>query len=370
MERVAVNLAESFSKNGHEAHLIYFKDKNRAFTPQNSVFLHHYDLEKGLKLTIIGLFLHIFSKLFNILFRRTYFFWQGLFLSPIFKYKLWRTEKTYGKFDLIIIRGHGTFEFTWPLQDSRIIQMVESMFIQTDTKLARFNIRCLYANKNIACVSSGVKEKVEEVFTQIKITAKSLHVITNPIDIKSIQEQSQEFTPHITNKYIVNVGRLEHNKNQPLLIDAYAYARQYLGLTQELVLIGDGNYRERIEHQIKAYHLENYIHLLGFQSNPYPWIKHADLFTFTSHAEGLGYVLLESLACQTKVVSTNGRGGIKDVMKNDLKQYLSSFDKIELANKMVSALSDKYMIDFEKALYDFTPEVIVNRYISLYLKTK
>jgi len=367
MERVAVNLAESFLENEHEAHLIYFKNKNKAFSPNKGVKLHHFDLEKGLQLTIIGIFLHIFSKWFNILFRRTYFFWQGLFLAPVFKYKLWRLERTYGKFDLIIIRGHGTFEFTWPLRDKRIVQMIESMFIQTSNKLARFNIKCLYTNKHLACVSSGVEEEVHKVLNKLNIKTRSVNVITNPIDINSIKKSSKEFIPNISEKYIVNVGRLEHNKNQPLLIDAYHYAKNHLNLKHKLVLIGDGNYRKRIEEQIKDLNLENDIILLGFLSNPYPWLKYADLFAFTSHAEGLGYVLLEALACETKVISTNGRGGIKDVMKDELSIYLSNFDKVEFAQKMMLALNDDKKINFEAALEDFSPKNIINKYIRTYL---
>ena len=44
MERVAVNLSEAFADAGHESHLIYFKDKNRVFTPKESVHFHHFDL--------------------------------------------------------------------------------------------------------------------------------------------------------------------------------------------------------------------------------------------------------------------------------------------------------------------------------------
>jgi len=51
MERVAVNLAEAFADAGDESHLIYFKEKKRAFTPKKSVFFHHFDLDRTLNLT-------------------------------------------------------------------------------------------------------------------------------------------------------------------------------------------------------------------------------------------------------------------------------------------------------------------------------
>jgi len=159
MERVAVNLSEAFADTGHESHLIYFKDKNRVFTPKESVHFHHFDLSKLLKLTIVGAILGVFSKLLSGIFRGSFFFYNGLLLAPIFKYKLNRLEKEYGTFDLIIMRGHGTFELIWPIKDNRIIQMVESVFIRSSSSLDNFYIKCVYSGKNLGCVSSGVKEK-------------------------------------------------------------------------------------------------------------------------------------------------------------------------------------------------------------------
>ncbi len=77
-----------------------------------------------------------------------------MLFAPVFKYKLNKLEKQYGKFDLIIMRGHGTFELIWPFKDDRVVQMVESVFIKHGTPLNNFYIRCVYSDKNLAGVSS------------------------------------------------------------------------------------------------------------------------------------------------------------------------------------------------------------------------
>ncbi|NPA66196.1 MAG: glycosyltransferase, partial [Epsilonproteobacteria bacterium] len=77
MERVAVNLAEAFADAGDESHLIYFKEKKRAFTPKKSVFFHHFDLDRTLNLTGIGFFLKLIAKLLNGIFRNSYFLYEG-----------------------------------------------------------------------------------------------------------------------------------------------------------------------------------------------------------------------------------------------------------------------------------------------------
>ena len=367
MERVAVNLSDAFSKNGHETHLIYFKEKGRVFTPNSDVRLHHYNLNKTLRLTVIGIFLNYFAKLFNTIFRKTYFFWQGLLLAPIFKYKLNQTEKKYGKFDLIIMRGHGTFESTWPLRDKRIVQVIESIFISHGSILKNFYIKCLYAQKQLVCVSNGVKEELDRILLLTNIKPKQVDVITNPLNILQIREQATEYMPNITAPYIVTVSRIDANKNLNLLIDTYAYARQHLGLTHTLVIIGDGAQRSKLQAQVNNLHIKEHVHFLGLLSNPFPWVKNADLFVFSSLSEGLGYVLLEALACHTTVISTNGKGGIKDVMKGELTSYLVNFDKIAFANRISLELKEPKKVNYDKALIDFTPESIVNEYIRLYL---
>jgi len=367
MERVAVNLAESFADNGHDAHLIYFKDKNRAFTPNKNVHLHLLDLEKTLINSIIGIPFYIFAKFFNLIFRRTYFFWQGIFLSPIFKYKIKKLEKEHGKFDLIIMRGHGTFEAIWALKDERIVQMIESIFIPNKTVRDRFYLKCLYTNKNLACVSSGVEDKLKHIVNKLNLKPKSITTINNPIDIKLILKKTKEFAPDIKKPYIVSVGRITPNKNLTLLIDAYSYARKNLELTQSLVIIGDGPEYELIKEKINNLEFKNDIYLLGLLENPFPWVKKADLFTLTSKAEGLPTVLLEALACNTEIVAANGEGGIRDIMTDELKNHLCSFDKINYANKMINILQKENKTDTNKFLNRYLPITIVNKYITTYL---
>ena len=60
MQRSAVNLAESFAEAGHESHLIYFSEKNRVFTPNSSVMLHHFDMKKSSNFSVIRIFIDIF----------------------------------------------------------------------------------------------------------------------------------------------------------------------------------------------------------------------------------------------------------------------------------------------------------------------
>jgi len=370
MERVAVSLSEAFADAGHESHLIYFKDKNRVFTPKKSVHFHHFNLDKLLRITIIGAILGVFAKLLSGIFRGSFFIYNGILLAPVFKYKLKKLEKEYGKLDLIIMRGHGTFELIWPYKDDRVVQMVESVFIRHESSLDKLYIKCVYSGKNLAGVSSGVRDKILEVLKSTSVVAKSVEIVNNPINIESIRKKANEYIPDIKEKYIVSVGRITPNKNISFLLEAYSYARNNFGLTLALVIIGDGPDMKNINAKIEELKLSSHVKLLGLLSNPFPWVSNAQLFTLTSRAEGLPTVVIESLANETKIISTKSQGGVKDIMRDELKNYLVDFCVEDFAKKMLETIEEEKKWDFDKYIKSFSPSFIVDVYIKKYINNE
>ena len=367
MEKVAVSLADAFAESGHESHLIYFKDRNNVYTPDPKVALHHFNLEYLMQISIVGLVWELIARLFNFVFRKSYFVTKGLFTSYLFKFKLHSLEKKVGKFDLIIIRGQGTFELLWALNDKRIVQVSENIleYNRHRKTLHEFYTSLIYNNKNIACVSRVVEKTYREMQETYELSNPCVKTITNPLNALETKKLSEAFTPDIDGKYIVSVGRIVPIKNISLLVDAYVHAKKELGLTHKLVIVGDGSERGAIEEKIKEFGVQDDVIMMGLLTNPYPWMKHADLFVLSSISEGLGMVLLEAIACGTKVVSTDC-DGVRDVMQGELAQNLALQEVEDLAQKMMAVLDDN-SIEYEKYLEDFMPEKIVQKYIETYV---
>ena len=367
MERAAINLADTFANEGHESHLIYFKPKNKALSPNEKVFLHLFNIEGILKKTIIGALLNTLAKFTNGFIRHSYFYFQGILLSPIFNYKLKKLQNEYGKFDLIIIRGHGTFEMVWKYNASNLILQQVNILRKYKTPLNDFFRRTVFDNKNIVCNAQSVYNELKEDFYKSQVQYKSLKMIPSPINIELIQKKANEYKVDFDHKYIINIGRLAPVKNISLLIDAYAYAKSHLNLEHKLVIVGDGDLKKSLEEQCKELNVEKDVHFTGMLTNPYPWLKKADLFVFTSKNEGLPNVLLESLACQTNIIATRGRGGTLDIMSNGLEKNLMNFDKKEIAQKIINTLQEDTDQDFHKFLQLYTPKNVVNQYIKEFL---
>lgn len=367
MERAAINLADTFANEGHDTHLIYFKGKKRALSPNKLVKVHLFKLEKILKFTIIGAILNFFAKAMNGIIRHSYFYFQGLLLTPIFKYKLKQLEKKSGDFDLIIIRGQGTFEMIWHYNSDKLIIQQVNVLRKYETPLNDFFRRVLFSNKQIVCNAPAVIRELQKDFESSLVVPTSLHVIPSPINKELILKRAHEYIPDISEKYIINIGRLEAVKNVSLLIDAFEYGVKHLDFNYHLVIIGGGNQLEELKLKTQKLNINHLVHFTGVLPNPYPWLKQAKLFAFTSKNEGLPNVLLESLACHTNIVSTKGRGGTLDIMSGDLKNNLTEFNVKEFAEKIFEVLSSKNEVDFNKHLQHYSPETVVNEYLK-YIK--
>ena len=63
-----------------------------------------------------------------------------------------------------------------------------------------------------------------------------------------------------------------------------------------LVILGEGELRPQLEHQVKHLHLEKHVVLPGFRADVLPLIKGFDMFVMSSETEGLGTSLLDAMA--------------------------------------------------------------------------
>lgn len=369
MERVAISLTEAFAENGHDSHLIYFKNKKNPLSPRKIVKVHRFNLDKLMFLTIVGIFWEIFFRFFNMILRKSYPYFKGLFTSQIFKLKLFQLEKQYGNFDLIIVRGQGTLEMIYQNNDPRIVVVSENIFSYGTMNhlIKKIQIHSLYKNRNIVGVSNNVVENFKELEIKENFKSNKLLKITNPINPKKIQDLANEYTIDLDSKFILSVGRVVPAKNILLLVDAYAFAVRNHSLEHKLVIVGDGSDMLKVKMKVKKLSLENNVHFTGQLTNPFPWMKKADLFILSSKFEGLGMVLLEAIACGTQVVATKSEGGVVDIMKGTLSPCLAEQTTESLASKIIFALKKENQIDLNVHLEEFQPKNIIDKYINTFL---
>lgn len=373
MEGAACNQSDAFLQAGHNVDLIYFSEKNKAITPrEKGVNIIHLNLNKKMKQNVFGILWDLFSRTINMFARKTYPMLKGYYASAIFKKEFNKLEET-DKYDLILVRGQGTFEQIWNFKDERIVNIcVNVSKYNYSTLKDKIMSKCYYQNSRVNCNSEGSKEFYIEKFKRENIEVKSLDSIKNPFFTDKVIELAKEKNMKIpTEPYILGLGRLVKTKNFELLIDAYYELFKDKTFTHKLVLVGEGDDKEFLKKKCKNLNIEDKVIFTGYESNPYPWIKKSEIIIFTSKIEGLSNVLIEAMCCKTRILITTSPGGMMEMMKGNLSFNISKNCKYEISKKITSILEQEkshYYEDYEYALSLFKPSKIVNEWLEMYVE--
>ncbi len=198
-------------------------------------------------------------------------------------------------------------------------------------RLARY--RRMYEGRQLVAVSDGVAEDLRD---GLGLHHARIERIYNGFDFAAIRElASLPDSDRPRQPYLLHIGRFEPQKRHDLLLDAYARS----GLTQPLALLTHD--RAALAELIAQKGLTGRAIPAGFRPNPYPWIAGAELLLLASDREGLPNVLIEALACGTRVVSTDCPSGPREVLRGDLERWLVPCeDAAALAGAMITALAE------------------------------
>ena len=148
---------------------------------------------------------------------------------------------------------------------------------------------------------------------------ESVRVIYNPIDCRQARSDSeQEVTEPVFQSgspVILNVGRLAPQKNQALLIRAFARTRR--DVAAKLAFLGQGPLELELRALSERLGVEKDVHFLGWRSNPFKYMRRAQVFALSSDYEGFGNVLVEAMACGCPVISTDCPYGPGEIIENN-----------------------------------------------------
>lgn len=161
-------------------------------------------------------------------------------------------------------------------------------------------------------------------------------VLVNVVDKKEIIYNSKKF--NIDEKYdAVFVGRLVELKNPKRLLSIFASVTDKVP-NAKLAIVGNGPMYDELNEYIKENKLNNNIFLLGFQANPYVYIKNSKIMLLTSIYEGTPMCALEALCLGKPIVSTP-TDGMKELIKQGFNGFLSDNDA-ELINYIVELITN------------------------------
>ena len=160
------------------------------------------------------------------------------------------------------------------------------------------------------------------------------HVLASP----PVNVHETFWLPHHA-PVVGNVAALVPHKGQRHLIEAAHLVVRELP-DARFIILGEGELREHLEHQVREYHLEKHVLLPGFRIDVLGCIKGFDLCAMSSVTEGLGTSLLDAMACSRAIVATRA-GGIPEIVEDSVTCVLvEPRDHAAMAREIVRLLKD------------------------------
>jgi glycosyltransferase involved in cell wall biosynthesis len=233
---------------------------------------------------------------------------------------------------------------------------------------------------------------------RIKAIYNSCYIdrINDSANEKILTQEEETFFRDNAGKIIITAGRLVEQKGQWHLIRCFVEVLKKVP-DAKLVILGAGDLCNYLKQLINELDLCESILLVGHKSNPYAYMKKADMFAFSSLFEGLGNILIECMALGLPIVSADCPYGPKELLAPnedctkpvedtfygeygilvppmDGNRYKANEPiancEMKLAETIVKMLSDQDLLKQYRALIklrgkDFQPEIINTQWLDV-----
>lgn len=222
----------------------------------------------------------------------------------------------------------------------------------------------------IVAVSNGVKSDLIEYAS---IDEGKIAVIYNPVIDDHLYARALEDVEHPwlrdkSSPVVLSVGRLNRQKDYKTLIQAVEIVAKHVPI--KLIILGEGGERKSLEMMVADKQMNDIVSMPGFVDNPFPFMKQADLFVLSSIFEGLPNVLIQSLALETPVLSTDCPSGPMEILENGILGDLvpisdsESMAKAILKNLKINKYEQKQYL--KTSLDRFNTKVVVQYYAEIF----
>ena len=298
-ERVMCNLADYFVQQGNKVTLVtqYRREDEYPLNPKVKRILSQIT-EAEMGRNRISNFIRRFQKLRNI----------------------WKTEKPDA---ILVFIGKNNFMAlltAWGLHIPVVVSVRADPNQEYPNRWMRFMARHLF--KKAAGVILQTRECMEFFPRAVKRKSVILHNPVNEVFFENPYEGEREHT-------IVTVGRIDENKNQALLLRAFALiAADYPDY--QIILYGKGDQEENLKQLADNLGIADRVIFAGNVSDVADKIKKAGVFVLTSNTEGMPNALIEAMVLGLPVIATDCPcGGPRDLIEDGVNGILTPVGDVD-----------------------------------------
>lgn len=226
----------------------------------------------------------------------------------------------------------------------------------------------------IVAISERTKDSIYSVYPTLD---KEIELVYNGYDIEEMRSKAKGVADTaLSENSVLWIGRLDENKDPLRALHIFKDAFEACDDEMHLYYIGKGKLRDKIEGEARRLNVADYVHLLDYQSNPYPYIKQATCLLSTSRLEGFPTVLVESIALGTPFVCPDVAGSMEisnsgefgfiydsdDVASRALAQFVQSRPNPAQAEAMKAHAESFSLERYKTAFMSLLDEVCPQEY--------
>lgn len=201
----------------------------------------------------------------------------------------------------------------------------------------------------------------------------SAKLVYNGIHPEGIKKKEKDWVPgNILN--IIEVGRLDVEKGQQVVIEAFRILKERNIKGIKMTFIGDGANRPMLEKMVKVYGLSSSFSFLGMRDRKYIYthLSDYDLFIQPSLSEGFGLTIAEAMAARLPVITSDQAGSLEVLDGGRLGLSFKTGDAKDLANKIFDYYNGIISINADEGLSyvyaNFDIKVTAQKYVEEYKK--
>ena len=255
-------------------------------------------------------------------------------------------------------------------------------------------IKRLYNRAEAIVVPSALA--ASDLEQSFDVRKNKLEIIHNYVDSAAINKLSDEpisdteLSSLFSQRILLNVGRITPAKGQWLLLHLF---KKLKGRFPEvrLVIIGEGesenhfkmkliNYAAKLDLKLydraasDSFSLDNDVFLLGFDSNPFKYMKQSQLLVFSSTFEGFPNTIIEAMQSGLPVIAADCQSGPREIIAPDTDPSkhtsITEFHSSGIlapslpSSSIDDPVDDSIIIEWEKAIITLlVNEEVRNKYI-------
>jgi glycosyltransferase involved in cell wall biosynthesis len=229
--------------------------------------------------------------------------------------------------------------------------------------------------KHITAISQATKQALVDFENLPKEHIEVIYNGIQPIkvDLAKTLKLRQELKIPDNILVLGTIARLDPIKNHKMMLDAFLLVLK-THPDALLVIVGDGEEREKIKKHIQNLGLEKNVLMPGYDPRPQHYLALMDIFLLSSLSEGTSMTLLEAMSLSKPCVVTDA-GGNKEVIADGKNGIVTTNDDADEFSQAIMKLAD------DKALLNqygaaghkrfsrlFDVSVMVKRFSNLYEK--